>query len=324
MKYIDALKKYNEGKDKWCMPRKGSEDYLNIIRMMKPISKKKDKLDLLNVSGRNNNCFFNSIYLVIKDNNDFKKSSRYSIKKGEDLRKYLCKKFIKEANIKKTIKKYQTYLELAQLYLNDGTRTEEVAELLSVNRREIKSLKKANIMNINLNKHDEIETLLKKLFNVSGRMPSQPEMELSIDYIEKSYNIVVLSIILNSKYGNSTNDKTLNIINRYNYGKKNMLKYDIDLLTDMKAGIKNAGIIGKIRTRIGEKLENTVKNTGSSHLLKSAKKYNYSVIITDNTHYQLLKINKKVISSYYDLSNFILSHDNSFSFSNTNVRSSTT
>ena len=234
MKYIDALKKYNEGKDKWCMPRKGSEDYLNIIRMMKPISKKKDKLDLLNVSGRNNNCFFNSIYLVIKDNNDFKKSSRYSIKKGEDLRKYLCKK---------TIKKYQTYLELAQLYLNDGTRTEEVAELLSVNRREIKSLKKANIMNINLNKHDEIETLLKKLFKVSGRMPSQPEMELSIDYIEKSYNIVVLSIILNSKYGNSTNDKTLNIINRYNYGKKNMLKYDIDLLTDMKAGIKNAGII---------------------------------------------------------------------------------
>ena len=116
MKYIEALKKYNEGKDKWCMPRKGSEDYLNIIRMMKPISKKKDKLDLLNVSGRNNNCFFNSIYLVIKDNNDFKKSSRYSIKKGEDLRKYLCKKFIKEANIKKTIKKYQTYLELAQLY----------------------------------------------------------------------------------------------------------------------------------------------------------------------------------------------------------------
>jgi hypothetical protein len=324
MKYIDALKKYNDGKDKWCMPRKGSEDYLNIIRMMKPISKKIDKLDLLNVSGRNNNCFFNSIYLIIKDNNDFKKSSRYSIKKGKHLRKYLCKKIIERTNIKKTIKKFQTYLELAQLYLNDGVKTEEVAELLSVNRREIKSLKKANIMNIDLNKHDEIEFLLKKHFKVSGRMPSQPEMALSIDYIEKSYNIVVLSIILNSKYGNSTNDKTLNIINRYNYGKKNMLKYDIDLLTDMKAGIKNAGIIGKIRTRIGEKLENTVKNTGSSRLLNSAKKYNYSVIITDNTHYQLLKINKNVVNSYYDLNNFILSHDNSFSFSNTNVRSSTT
>ena len=39
MKYIDALKKYNEGKDKWCMPRKGSADYLQIINMMKKISK---------------------------------------------------------------------------------------------------------------------------------------------------------------------------------------------------------------------------------------------------------------------------------------------
>jgi len=324
MKYIEALKKYNEGKDKWCMPRKGSEDYLNIIRMMKQISKKKDKLELLNVSGNNNNCFFNSIYLVIKDNNDFKKLSRYSIKKGMHLRKYLCKKFIEKANIKKTIKKFKTYLELAQLYLNDGLGTEEVSELLSVNRREIRSLRKANIKNINLNKNDEIEILLKKHFKVSGRMPSEPEMKLSIDYIEKSYDIVVLSIILNSKYGKSVNDKTLNIINRYNYGKKDMLKYDIDLLINMKAEIKNAGIIGKIRRRIGEKLDNIVKNTGSSRLLKSAKKYNYSIIITDNTHYQLLKINKKIISTYDDLNTFILSHDNSFSFSNTNVRSSTT
>ena len=43
MKYIDALKKYNEGKDKWCMPRKGSEDYLNIIKMVKKISNIKKK-----------------------------------------------------------------------------------------------------------------------------------------------------------------------------------------------------------------------------------------------------------------------------------------
>jgi len=31
MKYSDALKIYNKGKDKWCMPKKGSEDY-DIIR----------------------------------------------------------------------------------------------------------------------------------------------------------------------------------------------------------------------------------------------------------------------------------------------------
>ena len=38
MKYIDALKKYNEGKDKWCAPRKGSADYLKIRKMMKDIA----------------------------------------------------------------------------------------------------------------------------------------------------------------------------------------------------------------------------------------------------------------------------------------------
>jgi len=35
MKYIDALKKYNEGKDKWCTPRKGTEDHKKILKMMK-------------------------------------------------------------------------------------------------------------------------------------------------------------------------------------------------------------------------------------------------------------------------------------------------
>ena len=328
MKYIEALKKYNEGKDKWCFPRKGSVDYLNIIRMMKNIPKnKKDKLNLLNVSGRNNNCFFNSIYLIVKDNDDFKhsNSSRTSkIESGTRLRKYLCKMFIEKTNIKKTIKKFKTYLELVQFYLNDSMKTEEVSQLLSVNRREIKSLKKANIKNINLNNDFEIKRLLERHFLVSGRMPSEPEMSLTINYIKKTYNIIVLSIILNSKHGNSsTRDKTLDIINKYNYGKKNIQKYDIDLLTNMKADIKNAGIIGKIRRRIGEKLENTVKSqsSSSSHLQNSGKHYNYSVIITDNTHYQLLKINKKVLSSYDNLSDFILHNDNSFSFSQTNISS---
>jgi hypothetical protein len=326
MKYIEALKKYNEGKDKWCFPRKGSEDYLNIIRIMKNIPKKKDKLDLLNVSGRNNNCFFNSIYLIVKDNDDFKKSNSRSskIERGTYLRKYLCKNFMEKNNIKKTIRKYKTYLELVQFYLNDSMKIEEVSQLLSVNRREIKSLKKANIKNINLNNDIEIQKLLERHFLVSGRMPSEPEMLLTINYIKKTYNIIVLSIILNSKHGNSsTRDRTLNIINKYNYGKKNMQKYDIDLLTNMKADIKNADIIGKIRRRIGEKLENTIKSMSSSDSLQNnMKQYNYSVIITDNTHYQLLKINKKIISSYDDLSDFILHHDNSFSFSQTNIISS--
>jgi hypothetical protein len=311
IKYKDALKKYNEGSDKWCMPRKGSEDYLKIRSMMNKISKTsnishkaiikmKDKLDLLNVSGRNNNCFFNSIYLILKETNNFK------LKSGSYLRKYLYKTFLKKDMIKKTIKKFMTYLELAQTYINDGMSVEDTAEMLSVNRREIKSLKEAKIKKIDLNKQDEIENLLEKHFKISGRMPSQPEMSLAIDYIKNNYNIVVLSIILNSG-----NDKTLDIMNNY-YKNKD----DINLRETMKIEI-----INKVRRRIGEKLENVMKATGSSRLLHSANKYNYGVIITDNTHYQLLKINNKVINSITDLSNFIESHDNLFSFSKTDVRS---
>ena len=45
IKYRDALKKYNEGSDKWCMPRKGSEDYLKIMKIMNKISNIKKSKD---------------------------------------------------------------------------------------------------------------------------------------------------------------------------------------------------------------------------------------------------------------------------------------
>lgn len=289
MKYIDALKKYNEGKDKWCMPRKGSNDYLSLRDMMnkaKTVSlpKVKDILELLNVSGRNNNCFFNSIYLLVKETNDGKWKSGY------DLRKNLCNIFLQNATIKKTIKRFKTYLELVQFYMNDRMTKEDIAQLLSVNVTEIKSLKKANIRKIDLNKQVEIKKLLEKHLKVSGRMPSQPEMFLAIDYIEKNYNIIILPIILN----NTT--------------------LDIDLRHEM---------LDKVRTRISEKLENVIKASGSSRLLNSLKKYKYGVIITDNTHYQLLKINNNVLSTNAELGNFIASQETSFSFRQTNVRSRT-
>ena len=287
MKYIDALRKYNEGKDKWCIPRKGTEDYLKIRMMMRmksksssssssstSIAKQKDTLELLNVSGRNNNCFFNSIYLFVKDADDSEWKS------GSELRRFLCDLFLQPQNIKKTIRNFKTYLELVQVYNNDGIGVEEIAELLSVNVAEIKSLKAANIKKINLNKQGVIETLLQKHFKVSGRMPSQPEMFLAIDYLKRKYNIVVVSIILNH--------------------------------TTMESSLRHE-MIGKIRRRIGEKLAKAVSSSGQQH---SASKYTYGVIITDNTHYQMLKINNRVLSTHAELSNFIMSQENSFSFRN--------
>jgi hypothetical protein len=283
MKYIDALRKYNEGKDKWCIPRKDTEDYLKIRMMMRmkskskttsssstSIAKQKDTLELMNVSGRNNNCFFNSIYLLIKDADDIEWKS------GSELRRFLCDFFLQPQNIKKTIRNFKTYLELVQVYSNDGMKGEEIAELLSVNVAEIKSLKAVNIKKINLNKQGVIETLLHKHLQVSGRMPSQPEMFLAIDYIKRKYKIVVVPIILNH--------------------------------TTMESSLRHE-MIGKIRRRIGEKL-------ATAATAATASKYTYGVIITDNTHYQMLKINNRILSTHAELSNFIMSQENSFSFRN--------
>jgi hypothetical protein len=169
------------------------------------------------------------------------------------------------------------------VYNNDGIGVEEIAELLSVNVAEIKSLKAANIKKINLNKQGVIETLLHKHLKVSGRMPSQPEMFLAIDYLKRKYNIVVVPIILNH--------------------------------TTMESSLRHE-MIGKIRRRIGEKLANVVSVASSSGQQHSASKYTYGVIITDNTHYQMLKINNRVRSTHAELSNFIMSQENSFSFRN--------
>jgi len=33
--YMDALKKFNEGKTGWCVPRKGTADYVKVMSLMK-------------------------------------------------------------------------------------------------------------------------------------------------------------------------------------------------------------------------------------------------------------------------------------------------
>lgn len=275
----------------------------------------KDKLDLLNVSGRNNNCFYNSIYLLVKDNFFFKQNL-YNIKNGSELRKYLSWFFVY-----KYYKKFKTYLQLAQDYLKEGMMIEDISQLLSVNVTEIESLINANIMNVNLNNIEELQKLLKKHLYVTGRMPSDCEMISTIEYIRITYKIIVLQILLNSNHEYINRGKTLDIINRYNYGKKNFLRYDIDLLTTMKIDIQDAKIIHKIRNRIAEKFNQIIKKNGSSRMLYGIDKYNYGVIITDMTHYQLLKINKKIISSSEELGIFIYSYDNSFTISQESIRS---
>jgi len=46
MKYFEALKIYNEGKQTWCSPRKGSDDYKEVIAIMKSKLKSSTKSPL--------------------------------------------------------------------------------------------------------------------------------------------------------------------------------------------------------------------------------------------------------------------------------------
>ena len=287
MKYTDALKKYNKNKDKWCMPRKGSVDYMEIRKMMNEKSAKaktsslplsKVKLELLNVSGRNNNCFFNSVYLLVNEVDNRKWKS------GSYLRRFLCASFLEKAEITRTVRRFLMYLELVQMYIKEGMGSEEIAELLSVNAVEIRSLRKANIKRLDLTNQEGIERLLDKHFKVLGRMPSQPEMSLTINYIKNNYNIVVLSIIIDDAR-------------------------------------KRDNLLEEVRKKINEKLENAIKSSGSSRLSNNTKKYRFGVIITDNTHYQMLKINNNVLSTIEEIRRFIASQGTSFSFRKTNVAS---
>ena len=42
--WITALKKWNEGKSSWCVPRKGTQGYKEIIAIMETLPKKKSKM----------------------------------------------------------------------------------------------------------------------------------------------------------------------------------------------------------------------------------------------------------------------------------------
>jgi hypothetical protein len=78
MKYIDALKKYNEGKDKWCTPRKGSVDYLKIKKMMKDMasaSPKKASVSAKSASSKKTSSIIASLRKKVSPKTTFYKNA---------------------------------------------------------------------------------------------------------------------------------------------------------------------------------------------------------------------------------------------------------
>ena len=286
---------------------------------------KEDSLKLLNVSGRYNNCFYNALYLVIKDNDIFKMTTKcYNINNGTKLRKYLCENIIGRSH-----KNFLEYLKLAKTLLtalengNTSLEIHDVANMLSVNVAELESLKKAGILTTNLESDGGIQNLLETHLKVGSRMPSESERKMVLSYILQAYNIVITEIILGAKTGDANNpDKTLDTIYKYVYKKhhiKNLSQqsFDLILLKTMKEDIKISNVISKIKDRIFSKTNNLLKN-----IRKPGDQLKFAVFINDTRHYQVLKINRKIVNNYGELIEFILPKNN-FTFSQKSIRSRT-
>ena len=161
MKYIDALKKYNEGKDKWCMPRKGSEDYLNIIKIVKKISNIKKK-------GINNK----------KDNKDKKDSKDKKIKilQGAIKRKLIMNEKKVSTNINDSsskMSKKPSYNSKSRVFSKDVYKDVDVKKIqgflrdkLGVNKYTlINRINRYNLLKQRLSSLKDTDCLENKTFN---------------------------------------------------------------------------------------------------------------------------------------------------------------
>ncbi len=128
------------------------------------------KLSYINVSGRNNNCFYNAIFEVLKSKYGMVSIGSTEITSGSKLRKILTKIMIIEdehyfrvfkdylllakniisVSIQETGKQFSsmTEFEKNKIYRDSG-------DLLSVNSTEIEALINSNIMKINLENTNE-------------------------------------------------------------------------------------------------------------------------------------------------------------------------
>ena len=101
MKYIEALRKYNEGKTKWCMPRKGSSDYMIIKKMVdKNYQEKKASLKS-SVKSMKHSDVYNSLSKQSKIIID-KASKKPKLKKSTNL-------FISDKRIQKIQRFFKKY-----------------------------------------------------------------------------------------------------------------------------------------------------------------------------------------------------------------------
>ena len=214
MKYIDALKKYNEGKDKWCMPRKGSEDYLNIIKIVKKVSKNKG---VKNAKGVN----------VIKDSD---KKAKIKILQAAIKRKLAINKKDSTviSNIKSSISKISkkpSYNSNSRIFSNDILKIKKIQRFLKdklvVNKHTLTNrINRFNLLKQRLALLKDNDCLEKKTFNGADGYTIR-----NIINLEKK-------IGTKSKYGTIYLTSIPNFISKYPIATK-VMKYDNDNINEV-------------------------------------------------------------------------------------------
>ena len=216
MKYIDALKRYNEGKDKWCMPRKGSEDYLNIIKMVKKVSKIKKTKG------------------IVKD----AKSSKDADRKIKILQAAIKRKLAINkknstiiSNIKAStskISKKPSYNSNSRIFLNDILNNIKIRKIqgflrdkLAVNKNNlINRINRFNLLKRRLALLKDTDCLEKKTFNGEN------------GYTIKNIINLEKKIGTKSKYGTIYLTSIPNFIGKYPIATK-VMKYDNDNINEV-------------------------------------------------------------------------------------------
>ena len=106
MKWVEALKKFNSGKGEWCVPRKGTQEYDEVMSIMSTI-KKTGGISIVNPYIKTDNTPRTSAQIQTDRKLADKQARAGSVAERANIRKYG-----RDANMTKTRQKeYDAYLK---------------------------------------------------------------------------------------------------------------------------------------------------------------------------------------------------------------------
>jgi hypothetical protein len=293
------------------------------------MNKEYNKIKYVDVSDKDNNCFYNSVFKILESIPDKEGVyyNRTKINSGSMLRKIICRSIIVQSSdnykhfkeylifIKNLIKNKIRELKITDYNLLDNSAKHDLCHSVSIlsgtNVTEINALISNNILNINLNDDNSAHVILEYL-KVKNRMPSYAEMMYVKKDILYNFNIYIISISCDS-------------------ASRHLLQVYYSLDKDVRQQLMLHNLLqlpnddGQNRSDINSLIKNNIQNISRELARYSTRDWyieiaidditfpfknetcNFGVLITDDSHYNILKINNKFIFEYEYLQKLIKS-----------------